>query len=171
MTTPTLRERIEAEAERYALGRDPAPTLDEELTRPVAEHTQFTLAEARAFRNGCFWLLSELSRDEGDDRAAAIQWVERVCPHLVGSMAIEVSDAYLGYRSGVRHARAQCADDARKHRADFAELATKAGRLVEALEKISDPRKRDHKEPDTYTELGCVMNIASEALAEWRRGE
>lgn len=36
--------------------------------------------------------------------------------------------------------------------------------VVEALEKIADPRKRDHKEPDTYTELGCVMNIANDAL-------
>jgi hypothetical protein len=34
-----------------------------------------------------------------------------------------------------------------------------------ALEKIADPRKRDHKEPDAYTELGCVMNIANEALS------
>ncbi len=39
-------------------------------------------------------------------------------------------------------------------------------RLREALEKIADPRKRDHKEPDAYTELGCVMNIASEALRD-----
>ena len=38
-------------------------------------------------------------------------------------------------------------------------------RMREALEKIADPRKRDHKEPDAYTELGCVMNIANEALA------
>lgn len=33
-----------------------------------------------------------------------------------------------------------------------------------ALEKIADPRKRDHKEPDAYTQLGCVMHIAQEAL-------
>lgn len=33
----------------------------------------------------------------------------------------------------------------------------------EALDKIRDPRKR-HSEPDKYTELGCVMNIADEAL-------
>ena len=37
--------------------------------------------------------------------------------------------------------------------------------LEEALEKIADPRKRDHKEPDAYTELGCVMSIAEAALA------
>lgn len=45
--------------------------------------------------------------------------------------------------------------------------------LVEALEKIADPRKRDHKEPDAYTELGCLMNIANEALSSYRakRGE
>jgi hypothetical protein len=35
--------------------------------------------------------------------------------------------------------------------------------MKEALEKIADPRKR-HKEPDKYTELGCVMNIADVAL-------
>lgn len=37
--------------------------------------------------------------------------------------------------------------------------------LVGTLEKIADPRLRDHQEPDPYTELGCVMNMASEALA------
>lgn len=38
-------------------------------------------------------------------------------------------------------------------------------RYREALERIADPRLR-HKEPDNYTELGCVMNIAAEALRE-----
>ncbi len=38
------------------------------------------------------------------------------------------------------------------------------GRLRTALEKIADPRKRDHSEPDTYTTLGCVMQIAQDAL-------
>lgn len=37
-------------------------------------------------------------------------------------------------------------------------------RLEAALGKISDPRKRDHQESDAYTQLGCVMNIAKEAL-------
>lgn len=36
----------------------------------------------------------------------------------------------------------------------------------EALEKVADPRKRDHLEPDDYTKLGCTMNIANEAIAE-----
>lgn len=35
---------------------------------------------------------------------------------------------------------------------------------IKALDKIADPRKRDHKEPDAYTTLGCVMHIADEAL-------
>ena len=39
---------------------------------------------------------------------------------------------------------------------------------VEALDKIRDPRKR-HAEPDKYTELGCVMNIADEFLAKLER--
>lgn len=39
-----------------------------------------------------------------------------------------------------------------------------ASRYKQALEQIADPRLRDHKEPDAYTQLGCVMNIAHEAL-------
>jgi len=35
--------------------------------------------------------------------------------------------------------------------------------MYQALDKIRDPRKR-HKEPDKYTELACVMNIADEAI-------
>lgn len=49
-------------------------------------------------------------------------------------------------------------------------LLARAERLTKALEKIADPRKR-HKEPDSYTELGCVMNIANEALAKEMEGE
>lgn len=43
-------------------------------------------------------------------------------------------------------------------------LASEIAILREALGKIADPRKRDHKEPDAYTELACVMHIANEAL-------
>jgi hypothetical protein len=39
--------------------------------------------------------------------------------------------------------------------------------MREALEKIADPRKRDHKEPNAYTTLGCVMHIADEALKQF----
>lgn len=35
---------------------------------------------------------------------------------------------------------------------------------VKTLNKIEDPRKRDHKEPDEYTAHGCAMNIARECL-------
>ena len=48
------------------------------------------------------------------------------------------------------------------------QLQAKLDIAVEALDKISDPRKRDHKEPDAYTTLGCVMNIANEALSRIR---
>lgn len=37
---------------------------------------------------------------------------------------------------------------------------------VGALGKVADPRKRDHKEPDNYTQLGCVMHLSNEALKE-----
>jgi hypothetical protein len=38
--------------------------------------------------------------------------------------------------------------------------------LRAALEKIADPRKRDHKEPDAQTEVYCLMHIANEALGK-----
>ena len=41
--------------------------------------------------------------------------------------------------------------------------------MRDGLDKIADPRKRDHSEPDAYTTLGCVMNIADEALAHAAR--
>jgi hypothetical protein len=40
---------------------------------------------------------------------------------------------------------------------------------IEALKKISDPRNRDHKEPDDYTEKCCLMHIANEALFAGRK--
>lgn len=43
--------------------------------------------------------------------------------------------------------------------------------LIEALEKIADPRKREHQEPDKYTEVGCMINIAEEALRKYREQE
>lgn len=43
-------------------------------------------------------------------------------------------------------------------------LAERCLRYEAALQKIADPTKRDHKEPDAYTTLGCVMHIANEAL-------
>lgn len=46
----------------------------------------------------------------------------------------------------------------------------KLDRAIEALDKIRDPRKR-HSEPDKYTELACVMNIADECLKELGAGE
>lgn len=43
-------------------------------------------------------------------------------------------------------------------------LSTAVRDMADTLDKISDPRKRDHQEPDDYTKLGCVMNMATEAL-------
>lgn len=39
-------------------------------------------------------------------------------------------------------------------------------KCVDTLKKIADPRLRDHKEPDAYTQLGCVMHMAEETLRE-----
>jgi hypothetical protein len=47
---------------------------------------------------------------------------------------------------------------------DFKTLQAERDKYKAALEKIADPRLRDHKEPDAYTELCCVMHIAAEAL-------
>lgn len=55
-------------------------------------------------------------------------------------------------------------------RQQIEELEEKLSKAVEALEKIADPRKRDHKEPDAYTTLGCVMHIADEALSKIKGG-
>ena len=35
-----------------------------------------------------------------------------------------------------------------------------------ALQKISDPRKYHHVEPDDYTQVACFMHVANEALNE-----
>lgn len=37
---------------------------------------------------------------------------------------------------------------------------------VKALEKLADPRKREHVHSCKYTEVGCLMSIAEEALNE-----
>lgn len=50
-------------------------------------------------------------------------------------------------------------------------LVSKIKLYEDTLEKIADPRKRDHKEPDTYTQLGCVMHMAQEALDAGKRIE
>lgn len=50
-------------------------------------------------------------------------------------------------------------------------MVSKIKLYEDTLEKIADPRKRDHKEPDTYTQLGCVMHMAQEALDAGKRIE
>lgn len=38
----------------------------------------------------------------------------------------------------------------------------------EALEKVEDPRKMDHKERDNQTQMYCLMNVANTALEQFR---
>lgn len=52
---------------------------------------------------------------------------------------------------------------------EIRELKDQVNNLFVALDQIRDPRKR-HKEPDSYTELACVMNIADEALKKLDKG-
>ncbi len=49
---------------------------------------------------------------------------------------------------------------------EIARLQKQLDKAKECLGKIADPRKRDHQEPDAYTQLGCVMNMADETLKE-----
>lgn len=59
-------------------------------------------------------------------------------------------------------------DKLRRHRD---QLAAQLAIARTALEKIADPRLRDHQEPDKYTEVGCMMYIAEQALALLDRSE
>lgn len=36
--------------------------------------------------------------------------------------------------------------------------------MRECLDKINDPTKRDHTEPDAYTTIGCLMSMAHDSL-------
>lgn len=58
----------------------------------------------------------------------------------------------------------ECQKEQRRLERELTEAKAENAKLKAALEKIADPRKRDHQEPDAYTALGCVMNIASQAL-------
>lgn len=56
------------------------------------------------------------------------------------------------------------------YEAGRASLEHENAALRGALEKIADPRKRDHKEPDAQTEVYCLMHIANEALGKGEKG-
>lgn len=56
------------------------------------------------------------------------------------------------------------ADEVYCQQIDTEKLKAEVERLRAALEKIADPSKRDHAEPDLYTRYGCVLHIAEEAL-------
>ncbi len=74
----------------------------------------------------------------------------------------QAAEAFLSIN---RHDTTSCYQFMRQEREDAQAMCAK---LAEALEKIADPRKRDHREPDKYTEVGCMMNMADEALAEYQ---
>lgn len=52
----------------------------------------------------------------------------------------------------------------RRKTEDFLVAMEEVEKLKDVLKKIADPRLRSHKEPDAYSQLGCVMNMAQEAL-------
>lgn len=45
-------------------------------------------------------------------------------------------------------------------------LQDRIEKLREGLDQISDPRKRDHTEPNDYTNVGCIMYIATVTLEQ-----
>lgn len=47
---------------------------------------------------------------------------------------------------------------------EIEDLRAKLKIAEDALGKVVDPRKVGHGEPDAYTRLGCLANIANEAL-------
>ncbi len=82
--------------------------------------------------------------------------------------AVEI-EAYHALDEKYNHAVNKFAEESLKRvelSDKFMKLTNKCERYRQALAKIADPRLRDHKEPDSYTELGCVMHMASEALGE-----
>lgn len=46
----------------------------------------------------------------------------------------------------------------------YEEIEEKLAIAIEALEKVEDTRKIGHAEPDNYTKLCCLANIANVAL-------
>lgn len=48
-------------------------------------------------------------------------------------------------------------------------LRGRVAAMHNTLEKIEDPRKRDHREPDKYTEVGCMMHMATTAIEADRK--
>ena len=47
---------------------------------------------------------------------------------------------------------------------DLKELKKKLDTANKCLEKVVDPRKIDHLEPNEYTQLGCLAHMANECL-------
>jgi len=69
----------------------------------------------------------------------------------------EDSDCYFGFLSGAEWTYDSLAD-----------LHAALVECVRALDKIADPRKRGHREPDAYTTVGGVIHIAQDALDSLR---
>lgn len=99
-------------------------------------------------------------------------------PHLSlaeHAQALEAKDREIcRLKERLRHADA-CLSAANypAYEAELTRLRELLAGAEAVVEKIADPRKRDHAEPDAYTQLGCVMNMANELLAKLRaeRGE
>lgn len=88
---------------------------------------------------------------------AGAKWSDEHLSPEITKAAITVSDAFI--------------ETGNKMKETIDQLKAERDCYREALEKIADPRKRDHKEPDAYTTLGCVMHIADQALEKWNAQE
>jgi hypothetical protein len=64
----------------------------------------------------------------------------------------------------------ECREYKSKRIKELIKLRDEKDRVIElyktTLEKIADPRKRDHSEPDEYTSHGCVIHMAEQALEQ-----
>jgi hypothetical protein len=45
----------------------------------------------------------------------------------------------------------------------------RGAKLLSVMQKIADPRLRDHREPDKYTEVGCMIHMAEEAIKDYEK--
>ena len=121
--------------------------VDKEFERESNTHLRGLIEELRAEAK------VEIERLQGELTVSAE--VIRGAPWYRDTEILQAENAKL---------RESLAVEMHEHHENVRDLEFENDRYREALAKIADPRLRDHTEPDAYTELGCVMNIAQAAL-------
>jgi cell division protein FtsB len=93
-----------------------------------------------------------------DDQRAAYDGIKKFNGELTAEIDRLNSYVIAGYE--VMHDELKAAN---------AKLTEQVKAFRAALEKISDPRKMNHTEPDLYTKYGCLIHLASEVLAKFEK--